>query len=161
MKRSYILVVVLAAAALVLVGASVFRTGPSPAAAKEGQMLPYRDVKVVELGQEIYAEHCASCHGTNLEGQPDWQGRDEDGYLLAPPHDATGHTWHHADALLVDITTRGSAAVVGDGYQSRMPGFGDSLTEAQILAVLAYIKSTWPEKIIEAHDDLNRRLSSE
>jgi mono/diheme cytochrome c family protein len=121
------------------------------------QLLPYTDDKAVALGQARYAEHCAACHGANLEGAPDWRQPDADGFLPAPPHDASGHTWHHADALLIDITTRGTAAVVGRGYQSRMFGFGDVLTQDEIAAVLAYIKSTWPAEVIETHNEINRR----
>ena len=146
---------------LVLGGAQVIRTVLSPDPAAAGQLLPYTDTDAVALGEQLYTENCSSCHGANLEGEADWRGRDDDGYLRAPPHDASGHTWHHADTLLIDITTRGSAEVVGGGYQSRMPGFSDVLTEAQILAVLAYIKSTWPDEIIEAHDELNRRLATQ
>ena len=40
----------------------------------------------------------------------------------------------------------GTAAVVGDGYQSDMPGFGDTYSDAEIRDVLAYIKSQWPEE---------------
>lgn len=40
----------------------------------------------------------------------------------------------------------GPAAVVGGGYQSDMPGFGNVLTDEEIRAVLAFIKSTWPER---------------
>ena len=97
-------------------------------------------------GQAIYAEACAACHGERLEGQPDWRVRDADGRLPAPPHDRTGHTWHHSDRVLLDITTRGTEAVVGGGYQSNMPGFGDSYTEAELRDVLEWIKSQWPER---------------
>ena len=55
-------------------------------------------------GRQLYVAHCASCHGANLEGQANWQTRRPDGKLPAPPHDATGHTWHHADRVLFDIT---------------------------------------------------------
>ena len=68
------------------------------------------------------------------------------GRYPAPPHDETGHTWHHADALLERIIRDGTAAVVGDGYESDMPGFTDVMSDAEITAVLAYIKSTWPER---------------
>ncbi len=97
-------------------------------------------------GAALYAGHCASCHGAQLEGQPDWRERGPDGRLPAPPHDASGHTWHHPDALLERIVRDGTAAVVGGGYQSDMPGFGDVLSDAEIRAVLDYIKSTWPER---------------
>lgn len=98
------------------------------------------------LGRTVYAENCASCHGINLEGQPDWKSRNANGRMPAPPHDATGHTWHHADAQLFAITKFGTAAVVRNGYQSDMPGFGDTLSDDEISAVLAYIKSTWPDQ---------------
>ena len=100
----------------------------------------------VETGRVLYIEHCSVCHGANLEGQPDWRSSDENGLYPAPPHDETGHTWHHADALLERIIRDGTAAVVGDGYESDMPGFTDVMSDAEITAVLAYIKSTWPER---------------
>ncbi|UXX83216.1 c-type cytochrome [Roseovarius pelagicus] len=97
-------------------------------------------------GAALYQQHCASCHGTKLEGQPDWRSRGTDGRLPAPPHDVTGHTWHHSDDILFRITRDGTAAVVGDDYESNMPGFGDTLKDEQIHAILEYIKSTWPDR---------------
>lgn len=97
-------------------------------------------------GAALYAEACASCHGAALEGQPDWMERGPDGRLPAPPHDASGHTWHHSDRVLFRIVKEGTEAVVGGGYESDMPGFGDSLTDAEIRDVLAFIKSRWPER---------------
>lgn len=117
--------------------------------------LLWQDAEVVAEGAEIYATHCAACHGSDLAGQTEWQVRRPDGRLPAPPHDATGHTWHHADALLIDLTTRGTAAVVGGGYESDMPGFGDVLSAQDIIAVLSYIKSTWPPRVIAIHDGIN------
>lgn len=102
--------------------------------------------KEVALGRRIYAEHCASCHGASLEGQPDWRHRRPDGRLPAPPHDASGHTWHHSDAVLFRVTKHGPAAVAGGDYESDMPGFEGVLSDAEIGAVLTFIKSTWPER---------------
>jgi mono/diheme cytochrome c family protein len=101
---------------------------------------------MLALGAALYGEHCASCHGVELEGQPDWQRRLSSGRLPAPPHDASGHTWHHADSILFRIVRDGPAAIVGGAYESDMPGFADLMTDAEIEAVLAFIKSTWPER---------------
>jgi mono/diheme cytochrome c family protein len=100
----------------------------------------------LKRGAAIYAEACASCHGAKLEGQPDWRSPDSDGRLPAPPHDETGHTWHHSDRVLLDIIMRGTAAVVGGGYESNMPAFADSYNENEIRDVLAWIKSRWPDR---------------
>ena len=102
--------------------------------------------EVIEQGRQIYADQCASCHGAQLEGQPDWKTPLPSGRLPAPPHDAGGHTWHHPDDILFRIVREGTAAIVGGGYESDMPGFADLLSDAEIRAVLAYIKSTWPER---------------
>mgnify|MGYP002817032104 FL=1 len=96
-------------------------------------------------GKEIYAQNCASCHGANLEGQPDWKRRLENGRMPAPPHDESGHTWHHSDQDLFAITKLGVGGVV-PGYESDMLAFGDILSDEDITAVLAFIKSTWPER---------------
>lgn len=123
-------------------------------------LLPYRDADAVLRGERIYETHCAECHGADLAGEPDWKTRDAQGYLPAPPHDETGHTWHHPDALLLDIVRRGTAAVVGQGYRSRMPGYTSSLTESEMREVLAYIKSTWPDRVIAIHNKINDEAGS-
>ncbi len=104
--------------------------------------------------------HCASCHGKNLEGQPDWQAQDKDGFLPAPPHDESGHTWHHPDTLLFKITKLGVADAANlKNYKTRMPAFGEILSDADILATLSYIKSRWPEDMRRRRDELNRVYS--
>ena len=100
----------------------------------------------LRMGERLYQENCASCHGANLEGQPDWRPRLPNGRLPAPPHDASGHTWHHTDRVLFDIVKRGPAAIVGAGYESDMPGYEGVLTDDEITSIVDYIKSTWPDK---------------
>jgi mono/diheme cytochrome c family protein len=97
------------------------------------------------IGRQLYADRCAACHGANLEGQPDWMKRKPDGRLPAPPHDATGHTWHHSDDQLFQIVRDGLSAIV-PGYETDMPAFAGVMTDDEIVAVLDYIKSTWPER---------------
>ena len=105
------------------------------------------NVAQVALGKAIYSENCASCHGTNLEGQPDWRERKSDGRMPAPPHNTMGHTWHHPDEVLFGIIKQGVAAFAPSGYESDMPAFGGVLTDEEIWAVLAYLKSSWPPEI--------------
>lgn len=137
-----------------ITGGAVALLWPAAATDTPGQLLRWQDAGVVTEGAALYAAHCAACHGDRLEGQPDWQVRGANGRLPAPPHDPSGHTWHHPDAQLIDITARGTAAVVGGGYESDMPGFAGTLTQAEIVAVLSFIKSTWPPGIIAIHDDI-------
>ncbi len=111
--------------------------------------------EVVALGQSVYVEHCAACHGANLEGQPNWRQRNADGLLPAPPHDESGHTWHHADALLFNMTKRGIAAIAGGDYKTDMPVYEGILSDAEIVAVLSYIKSTWSPHIQMRQSALN------
>lgn len=119
-------------------------------------LLPWQDPGAVARGAVIYDEFCAACHGADLEGQvPEWRATGPDGLLPAPPHDATGHTWHHADTLLFQITKYGTEAMIGGTYRSNMAGFGDVLSDAEILAVLGFIKSTWPDRVRAAHDRMN------
>ena len=99
----------------------------------------------ITLGRQVYAQNCASCHGAELQGQPDWRRRLSNGRMPAPPHDESGHTWHHSDQDLFDITKLGVGGIVA-GYESDMPAFEDILSDEEIAAVLAFIKSTWPER---------------
>ncbi|MEQ9180466.1 MAG: c-type cytochrome [Nitratireductor sp.] len=105
------------------------------------------DAAQIARGAAVYREHCASCHGARLEGQPDWRIRKPDGRLPAPPHDESGHTWHHPDAHLFRITKHGlQPPLAPDGYESDMPAFKGVLSDAEIWATLAFIKSRWPPK---------------
>ena len=115
------------------------------------------DAALVALGQRIYGEQCAACHGLRLEGQANWRERGPDGRLPAPPHDASGHTWHHPDDLLFQITKYGVAKVAKlQDYATAMPVYEGVLSDDEIVAVLSWIKSQWPADIRSRHDQLNR-----
>lgn len=104
----------------------------------------------IETGRTLYDAHCAACHGAELEGAPDWRSPGPDGRLPPPPHDESGHTWHHGDAMLFDYVQRGGQAYLDDlrvEFDSGMPAFREILTDAEIDAILAFIRSTWPEDI--------------
>ena len=116
------------------------------------------DAAMLKQGALIYQARCASCHGVHLEGQANWRERGADGRLPAPPHDASGHTWHHPDDVLIRITKEGVAKAVGlPDYATNMPAFGDSLSDADIVAVLSWIKSQWAPETRRHHDDINRQ----
>jgi mono/diheme cytochrome c family protein len=108
--------------------------------------VPYTETARIAQGQALYGVHCANCHGKNLEGQPNWRTPLPNGRMPAPPHDKTGHTWHHTDAALTGVTKLGLKPFAGDNYESDMPAFGTILSDEEIEAILAYIKSTWPER---------------
>ena len=68
----------------------------------------------VKMSKKLYLEKCASCHGVNLEGQVGWQDTMVDGMRLVPPHDKSGHTWHHPDEMLFNLTKYGCKAMIND-----------------------------------------------
>jgi len=136
----------------VFAGAYIWTQGASPIVLKD------RDASVVAAGKIIYTNNCAACHGANLEGQANWQDRNEQGKLPAPPHDRSGHTWHHGDKLLFELTKIGPKKILGDDYKTDMPVYEGILSDADIIAALSYIKSTWPEDIRKRHDLLNQSL---
>jgi len=115
------------------------------------------DIEQVALGRNVYTRACANCHGVSLEGEPNWRNRNQNGRLPAPPHDETGHTWHHPDEVLFEITKYGYANIVPGGYRTDMPIYDGVLSDEEIWAVLAFIKSSWPESIRQRQEQLNNR----
>jgi mono/diheme cytochrome c family protein len=119
-----------------------------------------RDSARVALGAKIYAQNCAACHGVKLEGQPNWRERLRNGRMPAPPHDESGHTWHHTDEVLFGITKRGLGPYASPGYQSDMPAFGGKLTDDEIWAVLSFIASHWKTReLLDARAEMIRNAS--
>lgn len=147
--------IAIAAAAVVLAGTGALFYFNQPAVA----YIDPADAALVARGKSVYATHCATCHGAALEGQPEWRKRLPNGRLPAPPHDGSGHTWHHADTVLVDIVKNGlvPGRTAPDGYQSDMPAYAQVLSDADVSAVLAYIKSTWPPDALAMQKELTRR----
>ena len=148
MKRNYIFVV-----AFIFFGVITGNAAAHHERKDISIVLGYLEGSTVQLGSVLYDEQCASCHGQNLEGQPNWHKRDQDGYLPAPPHDETGHTWHHTDKDLFEMTKYGIRAFAGEGYKTRMPIYKDILSDSEILAVLSFIKSGWPTEVIQIHNE--------
>jgi mono/diheme cytochrome c family protein len=122
-----------------------------------------RDPAKVAAGAKVYAQHCAACHGARLEGQPNWRTRLPNGRLPAPPHDESGHTWHHPDDVLFGITRYGlvPGRYAPSGYQSDMPAFDGQLSDDEIWAVLAYIKSHWKSPdVLAARAEMARNAAA-
>lgn len=124
------------------------------------QQAQLSEAKMVE-GRALYMEHCASCHGADLEGQENWRERRADGRLPAPPHDASGHTWHHPDSQLFAVTKHGTAAFAPEGYKTDMRGFAGEMSDADIRLVLDWIKAQWPDDIRERQAEITRRAGGE
>jgi len=95
--------------------------------------------QVVAVGQAIYVKQCARCHGDDLQGQPNFRQRLPNGKMPAPAHDETGHTWHHADWQLFEITKTGRQPFRPPEYKTDMPAYKDILTDEEIWAVLAFM----------------------
>lgn len=131
-------IAVLAASA---VAAALALRGPS------ASRLHFADAENAETvldGKRLYASHCASCHGRKLQGQLLWQVRDEFAGRRAPAHDQTGHTWQHSDEDLFAMIKYGRFPTTPATVKSYMPGYAQNLSDDRILAVIAYIKATWP-----------------
>ncbi len=128
------------------------------ACAEKPKADPLNAVQVAQ-GKRIYEAQCASCHGSKLEGQPNWRERLSSGKFPAPPHDASGHTWHHPDTLLFNIIKHGIEPYAPAGYQSDMPAFGGRISDDDIWAVLAYFKSTWPKETSDMQAEVTRNAA--
>ncbi|WP_026436587.1 cytochrome c [Acidovorax sp. JHL-9] len=143
--------------ALLVAGAGYLslRATGRPAAVAQHSLRP-DDPQVLRVGASIYTQQCATCHGAKGEGQADWRERGADGLLPAPPHDPSGHTWHHPDEQLFAITQQGLAQLINQpDYRTAMPIYGGMLSDEEIVAVLSWIKAQWPPEIRQRHDEIN------
>ena len=146
----------IAGVGVALAGAAYFAFGGISADVGHSVLQP-DDAEIVTFGADIYATNCASCHGVDLEGAANWRSPDADGRMPAPPHDASGHTWHHDGDTLFRLTKNGVGAFIGDpDYASNMPIYDGVLSDNEIIAALSYIKSTWPQDVRDQHDKMER-----
>ena len=111
---------------LLLTGISTLAdASPSPS----GQPLPGDPAK----GATAYAQSCASCHGTSLEGNI--------GPALSPIEKLPGVANPLDVAFLIDIITNGRKHQPGDPKQTDMPAKGgnSSLTDQDVKDLAAFI----------------------
>ena len=157
MNRSYI---ILCCVSLVALGLAYLVALPTETAEASITLKPNKPA-VVSLGKQVYAQNCASCHGVALEGQANWRQRGYGGYMPAPPHDETGHTWHHPDTHLFFMTKYGIEKMIGKTYSNNMPAYEDEFTDKEIIAVLSFIKSTWSNTVKRQHNQINARANAQ
>ncbi|PHN24739.1 cytochrome c [Pseudomonas sp. ICMP 460] len=86
-------------------------------------------------GAHTYATRCASCHGLDGKGQPEWM----------PPLAGATSALAKESASAINITLNGSQRVVAAGVPDayRMPAFREQLSDQEIAQVLTYMRSTW------------------
>jgi mono/diheme cytochrome c family protein len=115
--------------------------------------LQWRDPQVTAAGRMLYGAHCAACHGV-LDGTstPEIAASEKP----APRHDETGHSWQHPDFALFRLVFDGVAeANCLPVDPALMPRFKGTVSDSELVAILSYIKSTWPDDIRDSHDQVN------
>lgn len=100
------------------------------------------DFAAVARGGRLFRQHCATCHGPNAQGAPNWRQRRPDGSFPAPPLDGTGHAWHHPQKVLQMTIREGTRRLGGS-----MPAWGETLGEDDIDAIIAWFQAKWPDEI--------------
>ncbi len=78
--------------------------------------------ELLQLGRSVYGTHCATCHGRDLQGHPDWHPK---GDMLFKPPPLDGTARHRSNDELFEIIGR---------------GFSSTLTEREILATIEYLQ---------------------
>jgi mono/diheme cytochrome c family protein len=86
-----------------------------------------------EPGRTLYRAHCATCHGADGRGDS-WRARL---LLLRPGHLASPDVAALPDAYLADVIRHGGSSFGKPG----MPSFGFTLSDAEIRALIAYLRS--------------------
>lgn len=107
----------------------------------------------VEYGKQVYAQHCASCHGADAEGAANWTKRDETGRFPPPPLNGTAHAWHHPMGQLIHV-------IRFSRPNSAMPAWDETLSPGDIYSVIAWFQSLWPEEVYATWHGINEQAKA-
>lgn len=121
---------------------------PDPEVARRRGLAPER----VARGAELYASHCAACHGARGEGAANWHKPGPDGKYPPPPLDGSAHDWHHPRSALRYTIREGTARLGGN-----MPAWKDKLSDADVEAIIDWIVARWPEEVYAAWLEIERK----
>lgn len=115
------------------------------------QVVRNQDSVQIQRGYKMYTQNCASCHGVNGQGAPNWSHPGVQGKDAAPPLNGTGHAWHHPMKALMTTINYGTVRLGGS-----MPAWKDKLSEQDIGDIIAWFQSQWPDEIYAAWQRMNQ-----
>jgi mono/diheme cytochrome c family protein len=97
-----------------------------------------KNVAAATNGATLYTTNCSSCHGAVGKGVPS----------AFPPLAGNPHVTGAAKSVIhtVKYGLTGSITVNGGTYNGTMPPWGAQLSNADIAAVITYIRSSWGNK---------------
>lgn len=118
-----------------LTAMAVFLKSLPPAPASPARTAVPASASVAERGARVYADHCASCHGT--------QGQGVGGAY--PPLAGNRAVTMPVTANLVQVVIHGGFAPSTEGHPRPfgMPPFALTLSDADVAAVLSFIRGSW------------------
>lgn len=114
-----------------------------------------QDSSKVVLGRKLFVQNCASCHGSQAEGAPQWSTPGADGKYPPPPLNGTAHTWHHPTAALKQTIRDGTIKIGG-----KMPPWGGKVSDKDMGAIIAWFQSLWPDEIYDTWARMDAEVSS-
>ena len=107
----------LAALGIAFAAGEIFQPRPTPASGATGALVTPPSGTPANQGYKLFMLNCAHCHGTDARGE---EGPDLHGVTKS-------------DARI--------AAIIKNGVKGEMPKFGAKLTDADVQALTAFVRS--------------------
>lgn len=101
---------------------------------------PLVDPDTLALGEAVYNQNCAACHGETGNGHA--------AVPQAPALNDREHAWHHPDGQLQQVVMNGGQI---------MPPFRDKLTTEETIAVIRYIQTWWRPDQLRSQQALSQQ----